>query len=82
MVLFLWVIGGILIGAMMLFMAYASIVGGLGAITDSRYERCPHCGHHGLVHEGRLHALDCPPSAASRVARLAHSGHALHPGHH
>lgn len=82
MIIFLWVIGAVLVASLMLFMAYASTIGGVGIVTRSRYERCPHCGHHGLVHEGQLHAAACPPSASSRVGRLVHSGHGLHFGHH
>lgn len=78
---FLWVIGALMIAVLMLFAAYAMTVGGLGLVTRSRYERCPLCGHHGLVHEGRLHPTSCPPSATVRLAHLAHVGHhGLHTG--
>ncbi len=82
MVILLWVAGGIMIGAMMAFMAYASAVGGVGALTDSRYERCPRCGHHGLVHTGQLHDRSCPPRTGAQAASLLHRGHRLHLGHH
>ena len=76
MVVLLWVIGALLVAGLALFMAYASTVGGLGVLTQSRYERCPICGHHGLVHEGRLHPATCPPPAGRRLSRLVHTGHA------
>lgn len=82
MVVFLWVIGALLVAALASFMAYASTVGGLGVLTRSRYERCPRCGHHGLVRQGRLHPGSCPPAAGHRLARLAHGGHGLHLPHH
>lgn len=77
MIVFLWVVGALLVAALALFMAYASTVGGLGVLTGSRYERCPICGHHGLVHEGRLHpACNCRPSPGMRLVHLVHSDHA------
>ena len=80
MIIFLWVAGAILIGAMLVFAAYASTVGGMGVLTQSSYERCPRCGHHGLVHGGRLHPAVCPPSHSVRVGHLVHAGHGrLHP---
>ncbi len=60
MVVFLWIAGAVLLGALMTFTAWASIVGGLAAVSDSRYERCPRCGHHGLVQQGGLHDGGCP----------------------
>lgn len=83
MVVFLWVIGAILISALALFMAYASTVGGLGVLTRSSFERCPHCGRHGLVHGGRLHSSACPPSTAHRVGRIVHDRYdRIHLHHH
>lgn len=60
MIVFLWVVGAVLVGALMTFTTWAATVGGLAAVTDSRYERCPRCGHHGLVHTGHLHDHGCP----------------------
>lgn len=60
MVIFLWAVAVVITGALMAFTAWASTVGGLAVITDSRYERCPRCGHHGLVHAGTLHEGGCP----------------------
>lgn len=78
MVVFIWVIGALLVAALASFMAYASTIGGLGVLTHSRYERCPRCGHHGLVHEGRLHPVDCPHRGSHRLdgaQRLLHLPH-------
>ncbi len=74
--IFLWVIGALVVAGLMAFTAYAATVGGLGVVTDSRYERCPHCGHHGLVHQGRLHPTDCPGRTTLRLAHVVHR----HPG--
>lgn len=82
MVILLWAAGVILIGAMMAFMTYASTVGGMGVLTDSRYERCPRCGRHGLVHEGQLHARGCPAASGWHVAGLLNPARALHSGMH
>lgn len=72
---FLWVIGAIVLAALLMFSAYAATVGGLGVVSSSRYERCPICGHHGLVHQGRLHPAACPPSHSLRLAHLVHTDH-------
>lgn len=83
MIILLWALGIALIAGMMVFMAYASTMGGVGVLTQSRYERCPQCGHHGLVHEGRLHPAACPESASIRVSHLLHAGHGrIHIRHH
>lgn len=72
MIVFLWAIATILVAALMAFTAWASMVGGVAAVTDSWYERCPRCGHHGLAHRGSLHDHGCPP----------HHAHRLPIGHH
>ena len=83
MVVFLWVIGAAMIAGLMLFMAYASTVGGLGILTRSSFERCPRCGRHGLVHTGLLQGGVCPPSTAGRIGRVVHDGYdRVHLGHH
>jgi hypothetical protein len=81
---FLWVVvlalGLVLFG----FMMYAFAVGGLGVLEGARFERCPRCGHHGLVVDGRIHAQGCPHRSYRQALR--HQWQAwstgLHLGHH
>jgi len=66
------------------FTVYASAIGGLGILEGARFERCPRCGRHGLVVQGRIHAQGCPHRSLRQGLR--HIWHAwsagLHLGHH
>ena len=73
MIVFLWVAGAILVAALMTFTAWASLVGGVAAVSDSRYERCPRCGHHGLVRGGALHDHGCPHHQGHHFALRRHA---------
>lgn len=77
-----WTVMVILGGSLMAFSAYAAITGGIGAVGGARYERCPKCGHHGLVIRGTLHPFGCPPSPVLRLAHAvyepSHGGHYRH----
>ncbi len=73
MVVFLWVAGAILVAALMSFTTWAALVGGVAALSDSRYERCPRCGHHGLVQAGKLHEHGCPEHHMHRVTLRRHA---------
>lgn len=73
MIVFLWVAAIILVAALMTFTTWASLVGGVAALTDTRFERCPRCGHHGLVHGTTLHAGGCPEHHTHRLPVRRHS---------
>ncbi len=73
MIVFLWVAGTILVAALMSFTTWAALVGGVAALSDSRYERCPRCGHHGLVQGGQLHEHGCPEHHVHRMALRRHA---------
>ena len=80
----LWVIVFVLGGMLMAFTAYAAIVGGIGALTGGRFERCPDCGRHGLSTTGQVHPHGCPPRHYSEpLAHLWHRWpHDAHLRHH
>jgi hypothetical protein len=80
----LWAVVLILGGTLMAVTTWAAVVGGIGALSGARFERCPRCGRHGLSQRGVLHPDRCPPQRYSE--RLAHRWHGwphgLHPRHH
>lgn len=78
MVVFLWVAGVILVAGVMGATTYIFTVGGLGVATDSRYERCPRCGHHALVHDGSVHDHGCPPERHPVIHAHIHSAVTRH----
>ena len=84
MSVFLWVAVVALAVALFGFTVYASAVGGMGILERARFERCPSCGHHGLVVDDRIHAQGCPHRSLRQGLR--HIWHAwsagLHLGHH
>ncbi len=60
MSVFLWVVGVALAVVLFGFTVYAFAMGGLGTLEGARFERCPRCGRHGLVVQGRIRAQGCP----------------------
>lgn len=60
MIVFLWVVVGVLGVLVFSFSVYAFAEGGLGILEGARFERCPRCGRHGLAVSGRLHEEGCP----------------------
>jgi hypothetical protein len=66
------------------FTIYASAMGGLGILEGARFERCPRCGHHALVEDGRIHAQGCPHRSYRQGLRHLRNAWSagLHPGHH
>jgi hypothetical protein len=80
----LWLVAVVLSGALLAATTFAALVGGLGALTGGRFERCSHCGRHGLATGGPLHGNGCPPHRYSdRLAHLRHDGWSgLHLPHH
>lgn len=80
MTVLLWVVVFVLGGALMAFTAYAAVVGGIGALSGGRFERCPRCGRHGLAVTGALHPDGCPPH--HYPDRRAHPWHGWPQGVH
>lgn len=71
MSVFLWVVLAALAMALFGFTVYAFAEGGLGIVSGARFERCPRCGRHGLVTQGRIHIDGCPhPSNRRRLRHL------------
>jgi hypothetical protein len=59
MSVWLWV-GVVLLGWLLAFTVCAFLEGELGGLSGARVRRCPRCGRHGLVANGRPHARGCP----------------------
>jgi hypothetical protein len=73
MTVMLWTVVFILGGTLMAVTTWAAMVGGIGALSGGRFERCPRCGRHGLSTIGPLHPDGCPPPRFSN--QLAHQWH-------
>jgi len=72
----LWLVAITLSAALLVAATWAAVVGGLGALTGARFERCSRCGRHGLIRRGQLHPGGCPPARyAVWLAHVWHDGH-------
>jgi hypothetical protein len=80
MTAFLWAVVLIVGGVLMAFTTYAAVVGGIGALSGGRFERCPRCGRHGLSVRAPLHPDGCPPHRY--LDPLAHLWHGWRHGVH
>lgn len=70
---------GVLSGGLLLFAAWALLVGTIGMLSKERLERCPRCHRLGLTEHGRRHPNGCPPHLVHLHA-IAPDGHGR-PGH-
>lgn len=65
------------------FTTYAAVLGGIGALTGGRFDRCARCGRHGLTVGGTVHPDGCPGHHRRVQLRAVwHHPHGLHLGSH
>ena len=58
--MWVYVLLGLLAAVTVLFTTWALLVGAVGALSDERFERCPHCGRLGFTENGVRHPNGCP----------------------
>lgn len=58
------------LGASVLLMSWAMVVGALGVLAGERFERCPHCHHYSLTLHGEVHPGGCPVGASRHLIHL------------
>lgn len=50
----------VLAGMLLVVVAFGAVLGGIGALSGGRIERCDACHRFGLVGKGQVHPDGCP----------------------